>query len=97
MKRNFLPRTDEKKQQELEELVSRISSQKGKTFHSRKHIEEGKRNLEKLHLLIGEMRAKNKLKETPSIEEIMAPKVQKVKYKNYLEDMRTAAPREIIS
>lgn len=43
------------------------------------------------------MRAKNRLKETPSIEEMMVPKVQKVKYKNYLEDMRTAAPREIIS
>lgn len=27
----------------------------------------------------------------------MAPQAPKVKYKNYLEDMRTAAPREIIS
>lgn len=45
VKKNFLPKTDEKKQQELEDLVRRISHHKKHTYHSRKYIEEGKRNL----------------------------------------------------
>jgi hypothetical protein len=38
-----------------------------------------------LHLLIAELRAKNKLKVNPSIEEIMKPQQPGNKYKNYLE------------
>lgn len=86
VKKNFLPRTDEKKQQELEDLVKRISHHKKNVYHSRKYMEEGKRNLEKLHLLIGELRAKNKLKENLGLEEI--PEVKPKKYKNYLEEVK---------
>jgi hypothetical protein len=63
-----MPKTDESKQQELEELIKRIDNHKKHAYHSRKYIEEGKRNLEKLHLIIAELRAKNKIKQDISIE-----------------------------
>ena len=53
VKKNYAPRIDEKKQQEIEELMRRMSNQKKNVKNSRQYIEEGKRNLEKLHLLIG--------------------------------------------
>lgn len=67
VKKNFMPKTDESKQQELEELIKRVENQKKHNYHSRKYMEEGKRNLEKLHLLIAELRAKHRLKENISI------------------------------
>ena len=53
VKKHFMPRVDEKKQQELEDLMKRVTTHSKSSKNSRKYIDEGKRNLEKLHLLIG--------------------------------------------
>ena len=62
VRKNFVPKIDQAKQEEIDNLIKRITTQKN-NVHSRKYMEEGKKNLEKLHMLIGELRAKNKIKQ----------------------------------
>ena len=62
VRNNFLPKVDEKKQEQIEGLIKKITTRR-KNVQSRKYMEEGKKNLEKLHILIGELRAKNKIRE----------------------------------
>ena len=63
VKLNFVPKIDEKKHEELEQLMKSLSTKPKNIKNSRQYMDEGKRNLEKLHLLIGELKAKNKIKE----------------------------------
>ena len=88
VKKNYAPRIDEKKQQEIEELMRRMNSQKKNVKNSRHYIEEGKRNLEKLHLLIGQLKAKNKIKDSTVHESLPASTPRPRKYKNYLEEIK---------
>ena len=83
IKERYAPKIDEKKQQELQELIKKMKHPRKKDIGSRRYVEEGKRNLEKLHLLMAELRAKNRLKPNepiPNETTIQAPK----RYKNYL-------------
>lgn len=64
-----------------------MNPRNNKGYHSRKYMEEGKRNLEKLHMLIGELRAKNKLKPAVQIVDMTESKPVN-RYKNYLEEVK---------
>ena len=70
VKSKFVPKIDQKKKEELQMLINDLRPKiKDDKLVAEKTKMEGYRNLEKLHQLMGEMRAKGKLKkpQTPQL------------------------------